>query len=452
MRSKAVLLLFAVFVALLAVVLFLKPKVKEEAELKLTDLKAEDVLKISLTKAEENLVFEKDDSGEWAVTRPLAAAADAFEVNRLAEDFASLKIEKVVEAETDDPSQFGIPQTEVSLWLKGAAEPVTIAVGSENPLDKTLYAQKKGDPRIVLLPSFLKSTLDKTLLDFRQKDVFRFETTETGGLRVKSKDTNWEAALREGEWFLQKPVSGLAQKTQMDGLLNTLSGLRAKEFAAEQKTGADLKTFGLDKPDFEAAVTLPKAGQTVVFLVRKLGDKVYATTAASNKIVQVEEQLLTDLDRRPDSLREKRPAVFNAWEAARVEIRKDGLSLVVSRNPDGSWKFLSGETGPADESKVETFIRLVGSLEAVEFLDAPGPAASYGLDRPSAEVKVLVPQESGTARETVLLFGTEDKANGEVVVKNPRFAYLFRTSASLLADFPPAAADWKKTESKDKTE
>ncbi|MCJ7610983.1 MAG: DUF4340 domain-containing protein [Candidatus Aminicenantes bacterium] len=450
MKSKAVPVLLVVFIALLAVVLFLKPKVSDEAEMKLVDLKPEDVHKISLTKGADVLAFEKDDTGEWVITRPLAAQADSFEVSRLAEDFASLKIEKVVEAQSGDPARFGIPQAEVSVWAKGIDEPVTIAVGSENPLDKTLYAQKKGDPRVVLLPALLKSTLDKKLLDFRQKDIFRFETAQAGSIRVKSKDINWEAAAREGEWFLQKPVAGLAQKTQIEAVLNTLSGLRAKDFVSEQKTGPDMKKFGLDKPDFEVAVSLPPAGQNIVFLVRKMEDKVYVTTAASNKIVQAEEQLLTDLEKKPETLREKRAAVFNAWEADQLQIRRDGLSLAVSKQQGGQWIFLSGESGPADDSKVETFLRQVGNLEAAELIDTPGSPASYGLDKPRAEVKIQAQAEDGKKQETVLILGAEDPAAKQMVIKNPKFAYLFRVNSAFLEEFPKAAADWKKQEPKDK--
>ena len=450
MRSKSLLVLLVVFLSLLAVVLFLKPKVKDEAELTLVDLKSEDVRKISLKRGAEVLTFEKDGRGEWAVTEPLSAPADAFEVNRLAEDFASLKAEKVVDSGAKDPAEFGLPQAEISLWTKGQSRPVTIILGTENPLDKTIYAQKAGEARIVLLSGLLKSTLDKKLLDFRQKDVFRFETAEAGSIRLKSKDMSWEAELRQGRWSLLKPVAGPAQKTQLDGLLSTLSGLRAKDFVSEQKNDADMKRFGLDKPDFEVTVSLTETGRDEVFIVRKRGDKVYATTASSNKIIQVEEQLLADLEKKPDSLREKRPAVFDAWMVDRLEIRKDGLSFAVSRKNRGPWIFLSGETGPADEAKVETFIRQIGNMEATEFIDRPGPPVGYGLDRPRAEVKLQTPGEDGKMRETVLQFGAEDTAARLLVVKNSEYSNIFRVSSAIFDDFPKAASDWKKTGPKDK--
>jgi len=449
-KSRLTVLLLVVFLTLLAVVLFLKPRAQGELEAKLVDLKVEDIQKMTLKKGNDAIGFQKDEKGDWTITAPLPAKADSFEVNRLAEDFSSLKMEKVVEENPKDLAPFGIPQTEVSLWVKGQDKPVTVSLGSENPLDNTIYARKAGETRVVLVPSLIKSDIDKKLLDFRQKDIFHFETADVATISLKAKDIRWEAAVKGGEWFLQKPLAGLAQKTRIDALLNSLSGLRAKDFAVEQKTTADLKKFGLDKPDYEVSLGLPKSNQALVFLADKKDDKVYVTTSASDKVVTAEEQALTDMEKKPDDIRDKRLDVFNAWEAKKLVILKTGLDVTVAKDAPGNWNFLSGENGEADSSKVESFIRQIGALEAVELIDKPAPLSSYGLDKPQAQVNVEVPGEAGQKREIVLFIGAEDKAKKQMVIKNPRFNYLFRVGSSFLDEFPKTAKDWKKEEPKDK--
>ena len=448
MKSKATLVLVVVFLALLAVVLFLKPKVKEGAEVKLLDLKPDDIQKISLKKGPEEMVFQRNDKGEWDITSPLATKADGYEVNRLAEDLSSLKIEKVVEPQAKDKDRagYGIPQTVVSLWLKGKPQPTVLDVGAENPLDNTLYAQLQGDPRIVLLPSLLKGDFDKKVFDFRRKDVFAFETSQVATVGFQSKDAAWEAASKAGEWYLEKPVAALAQKAKVDGLLTSLSGLRAKDFVVDSRAEADIKTYGFDKPDFKVDLTLLPAKAALSFLVRKKDDKVYVTTSAPGPIITAEDQVLTDLDKKPDELREKRLDAINAWEVNRLELRKGALSLVLARGKSGAWTFASGETGPADEGKVETFIRELSSLEAAAFIDKPGPLPSYGLDKPQAEIKLESSAQEGQTTKVDLTLGNEDAAAKQVVVKNTRFAYLFRVGSAFLEQFPKAAKDWKKIE------
>jgi hypothetical protein len=187
MKFKTTLILLAVFAGLLALVLVFdrlgeKKKTAEDASNTLISVTAADVHKISLTRGPETLVLERDEAGgPWRLTSPLQAAADESEANSLASALASLRIERVVEKEGKDPKAYEIPTTEVSLWVKGQDAPIRLLVGMENPLDKSLFAKREGDPRIVLLPSSLKTTLDKPVFDFREKDVFKFAAADVKG-------------------------------------------------------------------------------------------------------------------------------------------------------------------------------------------------------------------------------------------------------------------------------
>jgi len=121
-----------------------------------------DVQKLTLKRPSETLTFKKDDKGEWMIVEPLEAKADSLEVGGLVDAFADLKIDRVVEKAGGDPKKYDIPQREVSLWVKGQDRPVHILLGPPNKIDATVYAQKEGDPRIVLLPSTLTTPLERS--------------------------------------------------------------------------------------------------------------------------------------------------------------------------------------------------------------------------------------------------------------------------------------------------
>ncbi len=264
-KFKTTLILLVVFLGLLAVILFVDQKGKGEKaggpEEKLVALKSADVEKISLKKGSETLSFKKDDKGEWMISEPLEAKADNNEVNQLAESFSDLKIERVVEKENADLKKYQIPQKEVALWTKGNTLPVKVLIGMENPLDNTFFAQKEGDKRVVLLPSMLKSTLDKKLFDFRQKDIFKFETGDVKSIKLQAKDTKWDAQKKDSEWFFEKPLRALAKESKITNILDTLSNLKAKEFIGEDKKADELKKLGLDKPEYQITLTMPAANK-----------------------------------------------------------------------------------------------------------------------------------------------------------------------------------------------
>jgi hypothetical protein len=445
------LVLLAVFAGLLAFVLIFESKGKKAEERKakeekLVDLTPADILKIELKSGGETMSFDKDDKGEWRISGPLKAKADGAEVGALADNFASLKYERLVEADPKNLKTYGIPDKELSLWVKGTGQPVRLLFGMENPIDKTLFAQREGEKRVVLLASSLKSTLDKKLFDFREKAVFNLDTAKVGSVRVKSKAVSWEAVKKDDAWEIVEPVKALADKAKVDGLVTALSDLKAKEFVSETKSDEDMRKAGLDKPDFEVSLVLPDANSQPVFRLRAEGDKIYACDSLVNKIVLVEGQILTDLNRNPADYREKKVAAFNSWEADRIAVVRGSLNVsAVKEKVDNvdKWRLETPDKAPADGSKIETLIRKIESLETIEFIDTPKGLAEYGLEKPEAEIKVRTKDYEGKVREATILVGREDKDKKQVAVKNAALPYLMRVDGSFLQELPAAAKDWQ---------
>ena len=168
MKFKTTIILFAIFIVLLAFVLLFefKGKGKKDEGEKLLALSSDDVQKITLKKEDETIIFQKNEEGEWLITEPLEAKADKYEVDRLASDFSDLKIERLVEEEPEELKKYGIPQKEINLWFKDKDEPIKILIGMENPLDQTFFAKRDDETRVVLIPSNLKSLMEKSLFEF----------------------------------------------------------------------------------------------------------------------------------------------------------------------------------------------------------------------------------------------------------------------------------------------
>ncbi|MBE3130070.1 MAG: DUF4340 domain-containing protein [Acidobacteria bacterium] len=450
MKFKTTLVLLAVFTGLLAIVLLFDTRSEnkiaaEEKANTLISLASGDIRKASLVRDGETLTFERNEAGPWRLTSPLQAAADDTEVGSFIDSLASLRIERVVEKEAKDLAAYEIPKMEVSLWVKGQDAPVRLLVGMENPLDKTLFAKREDDPRVVLLASTLKTTLDKKIFDFRQKDVFKFNVDDVKAVRVRAKSLAWQAQREEAGWSLKAPVAALAAKGKVESLLDSISGLRAKAFVTEAKTAEALKKFGLDKPEYEVVLSLPASNQEIVFSLHQEGEAFYATTSLSTKVIAFEGALLADLDRKVDGMRESKVADFYSWEADKVAVKRDGFELAAVKEKVGQeekWLLDPATKEEADRTKVEEFLRKIEGLEAASFIDNPGPLSAYGLDG-GTEVRIRTKDAQGKVKETVLLIGKEDAEKKQVVVKTAELAYLFRVDSGFLQDFPKDRKDWK---------
>jgi len=446
-KPKTTLILAVVFLALLAVVLFVDKKGAAPGggpEEKLVQIASADVEKAALKGETETVTFRKNEKNEWLIAEPLEVPADSYAVSSLVDAFADLRIERVVEKENADLKKYGIPAREVSLWLKGQAQPVKILVGQENAIDKTFFAQKDGDPRVVLIPSSLKSSLEKKFFDFRRKDVFKFESADIGMIKLAAKDVRWEARKTEEEWFLESPLKALAKETKITSLLDSLSNLRAKEFAAEAKTGEELKKAGLDKPETSVSLSFPGTGKEVVFAFHKADDKTFVTASDSTKIIVPETDILGDLEKKADEYRENKVAAFNFWEASKVVIKKGGLALTVTKSTNDKWYFDAAQKEEADLTKVDAFVRKIEGLEATEYVDKPKSLAEFGLAPAQAEITITTKTagDKPVEKSVTVLAGTADK-DKKAMVKNIRLDYLFKVDGSFLDDFPKEAKDWK---------
>jgi hypothetical protein len=456
MKFKKTIILFIVFAALLVFVLLFeefKGKQGEDEEDKLVVLSSDDVQKITLKREDGIIAFSKsqdEEAEEWIITEPLEAKADKYEVDRLAENFSDLRIERVVEEAPEDVEKYEIPKKEISLWFKDREKPVKILIGAENPLDNTFFARREDETRVVLIPSHLKSTLEKSLFEFRQKEIFKFETDDVKSIALRAKEIQWEAEKKEEEWFFNKPVQALAKETKITGILNSLSGLKAKEFVSEEKSKEEVKKFGLERPDYEITLTLPVENQEITFFLHKKEDTLYATSSLSSKIIDAEDTLLSDLEEKVGELREKEVANFYSWEVNRLHFKRGELNWELSKDEEDNWHFETPIQEEADKSKVQTFIRKIESLEAEEFIDPPLELKDYGLDNPQAEVKIWVKEDEDKIKEITVLIGSEDKEAKKIVVKNARLDYLFRMDSSFLEEFPKDIKDWKPEQEEEK--
>ncbi len=450
MKFRTTLILLGVFIVLLAAVLYFDSRgkkaeaAKEEAE-KLVNLPAEDVLRVSLKSGDEALSFEKDDKGDWLMTEPFQARADTYEVDSLVRSFSDLRFDRVVEETPGDLSAYEIPSKELTLWLKDRTEPVKLLVGMENPLDKSLFAKREDENRVVLLSSYLKASLDKKAFDFRKKDIFGFEKSAVQSIKLMASGVRWEAAKQGENWMFKSPVQALASRTKLDGLLDSLSGLRAAEFVSEDKSSADVRSYGLEKPEFEVTLSLPGESRDLVFSVHKAEDRLYAMSSDSNKIIRFEGSLADDLGRTVSDLREKKVTEFYTWEADRISVRKGDFSLAaVKEKVEGvdKWRLETPDKEEADGTKIEDFIRKLEGLDAAEFIDAPGDLSQFGLAPPGGEIRIRTKGSDDETEEFVVFVGEADADGRFVVVKNDRLDYLFKVDAGFLADIPKETKDW----------
>lgn len=451
MKFKTTLMVFAVFLLLLAFLFIFESAEKKglEGEGKLVNLSEDSLIRVDFSAEGETLTIEKKEGGDWTLTQPLETAADQYEAGRLAADFADLDFSRIVEEEPEDLEKYGIPQKEITLHPSDGSTPVKILVGMENPLDKSFFAKREDEKRVVLISSSLKSLLDKKFFDFREKKIFSFTSGNVTGMTITAGDRRLEAEKKDEDWMLTQPVKALAKQSALTGILSSLSGLTATAFLSEDKTEKGLEEWDLDKPGYIIQLDMPAENTKLEFRLNKKDETLYATTNRTTKIISVEDTLLTDLDKDIAEFREKKVASFYTWEVKKLTLQSDGLEMTLAKSEEGTWEFQTDEEAvPADRSKVDEFIREIEGLEGEEWIDPPFNLTDYGLDSPEIRITVVV-EEDESEKPITILVGAKDGDTGKVVVKNSALDYLFRVDGTFLDKLPASAEDWKSQETEE---
>ena len=85
----------------------------------------------------------------------------------------------------------------------------------------------------------------------------------------------------DDKWGLTKPREETGQKNKVDELLDELDELRAKSIAEYDKKKADLKEYGLDKPEITVRVELADGARHEVSVGKEEGDVRYVLSSQS---------------------------------------------------------------------------------------------------------------------------------------------------------------------------
>ncbi len=124
-----------------------------------------------------------------------------------------------------------------------------------------------------------------------------------------------------------------------------------KSIVTEQPTPADLKKFGLEKPDVAVTLNMGSARATLAVGGAAGDDAVYARDMSNNMIVTVEKSLADDLKKPLDDYRRHEAFDFRAFTANRVELTRGGQTVTFERvkgegeNAQDTWKRVNPNAG-----------------------------------------------------------------------------------------------------------
>jgi hypothetical protein len=395
MPTKKLLVLTAVFVALLAfVVLFERKQPTSEERAKsakrLADFKADDVVSVLLERPDlPKVELVRREKSRWTVASPLPESpADGWAAENLVSDLGRLEV--VGETRTAfDPKEFGLDAPKAKATLTFADKKTkTFAFGSPIPgtdavaaADGPLFGAVKFPP-LAALTKPVDDYRSKQLFDVPVSDVARLTVSRGPNTVVVGREAK-DAAGAPGRWRLEKPVQDLASETFVDRFLGDLAAARISEFPSVPD--ADLPRVGLSPP--AATVVLEKGSEkiaTIAFGAAKAegaGGRMYAKVGAL--VVVVDDRVREDLDKELSAYRETRVFPVDTFSLRRVAFSSDDLRAGADK-VEGAWRSAGR---PVAALHAEGLAGVLARAEGRGFVPAPknGKAAA---EKPLATVEL----------------------------------------------------------------
>jgi hypothetical protein len=357
--------------------------------------------------------LEISRQGGWKILKPVAQPADEPMLDDLAEKLSVLRADRIADYDAKDLKKYGLDAAAATVTMtlpEKDGKPQQFALRIGLPVDPKA---PDGDRFVrvdeskvigVLAGHFVKRLLGEPL-KFRDRNLVT-RLPEPDRVVVERGDragANRAVFSRiDGSWKLTAPVAAEAEHADLEDFLNNVYKLRADEFVAEKP--ADLKPFGLDKPESVLRFMVGEKEILALSLGKKdsTDQRCYARMASSDVVFLLEPKITIQ------ALAEYRKrTLWTGFDAAQVEvltISGDGGPFVL-RKVSGTWQMEGKPEFKVDQNIVTEAITALGGLKVERYIrDKDAPLDLYGLAKPR---RTIVAQTGMGMRQEIRLGNLE---------------------------------------------
>jgi len=317
----------------------------------------------------DTIVVQKSDAGKWAILQPKPLAADQDSVGSLVSTLSSLTSDRLIEDKPSDVAPWGLakPALEVIVTKKdGKTE--DLLVGDDTPTGGGSFVKLKNDPRVFSVSSGVKSSLDKTSKDLRDKRLLTFDSDKLTRVELQAKGQTFEFGKNnQNEWQILKPKPLRADGSQVEDLIRKLKDAKMDTSVSDEDAKKAAAAFAGGTRVAVANVADSAGTQTIEVRRDNAKDKnYYARSSAVEGIYKVASDLGDGLDKDLNSFRNKKLFDFGfndptkltvdkttyeksgeKWMAGVKQMDPPSIQAVVDKLRDlASTKFLDSGSGP----------------------------------------------------------------------------------------------------------
>jgi hypothetical protein len=405
-------------------------KPPSDAPPKILALTENDISKVALKKkGSAETVLERNNANKWQLTAPNHFLADQDTAGQLANSASSVTSDRVVEDKATDLSGYGLqsPALEVDITTK-TGKTSKLKIGDDTPTNSGSYAMLEGDPRLFTIASYVKSGLDKSVNDLRDKRLLTFDQDKLSRVELIAKKQDVEFGRDKDQWQIVKPKPLRADGLQVEELIRKLKDAKMDLGVSDEDAKKAASAFASGTA--LATVKTTDASGTQQLEVRKSKDDYYAKSSAVDGVHKVTSDLGTGLDKGLDDFRNKKLFDFGFTDPNKIEMHDNGKTYAFQKTGE-DW-FSNGKK--LDSTSVQSLLDKLRDFSASKFIDS----ATFG----TASTDLTVTSNDSKRVEKVLI----SKQGSDYVAKRENEPSLYGLDAKTVEELSKAASDVKEAQ------
>lgn len=344
-------------------------------------------------------------TGSWRLVEPFAGSVDESVVLKLLDALAYAPLDDSLGDQEllklgRTRADFGLENPRLCVRVRAGDTETSISFGTDTPSASGVYAAIEGVHAVFVVPSNTLAAVDVPASGFRCRTLFTSGEESVASFDVKRGTGEFMRFKRDGDgWAMVQPTEGPAAATKIKKLLTDVMSASAFDFVwpvggsneVAEVSGALLAGYGLG---VENAVTLTLKGtdgtdRRISFGSDAGEGRVYALVHNGAAIVTVDGALKDMASLGNSAFADTRLFPYEPSQVNGISIVDGGVTCMLAKNDDGSWRMDSPISAPASLTAVESLVSAVLALRGGD-ADEDGVEVSISAD----ERKVHVSRES----------------------------------------------------------